>query len=196
MKGTKCPFRATISLDHNNVYYVKRTRNLHNHDVGEANLRGDPTYRRDQREAHSDTIHLAVERLSGLTTMTCRQIALYLSGDLTQIDEPVDSGLVVSIANFEEIEGLRRLNLPITDDDVRNIQRALKATKYGTHSSTKLFIDLLERYREMHGVDYFIDWIPDDSGGGRRPGRVFWTYKWCLEMWKNNPEVLLFDNTY
>ena len=128
--------------------------------------------------------------------MTCRQIALYLSGDLTQFDEPVDGGLVANIANVEEIEGLRRLNLPITHEDVRNIQRALRATKYGPHSSTKLFIDLLERYREMHGVDYFADWIPDDSGGGRRPGRVFWTYKWCLEMWKNNPEVLLFDNTY
>jgi len=128
--------------------------------------------------------------------MTCRQIALYLSGDLTQFDEPVDGGLVASIANVEEIERLRRLNLPITRDDVRNIRRALRATKYGPHSSTKLFIDLLERYREMHGVDYFIDWIPDDSGGGRRPERVFWTYKWCLEMWKNNPEVLLFDNTY
>lgn len=26
--------------------------------------------------------------------------------------------------------------------------------------------------------------------------RIYWTYRWCIEMWKHNPDLLSFDNTY
>jgi hypothetical protein len=72
----------------------------------------------------------------------------------------------------------------------------LRATKYNHHTTTKRLIDLLERHKAEHNIEYFVDWMESDDGDGRRPRAIFWTYKWCLEMWKQNPELLVIDNTY
>jgi hypothetical protein len=69
-------------------------------------------------------------------------------------------------------------------------------TKYNSHTTTKRLIELLDRHKEEHGIEYFVDWIDDEDGNGKWPKSIFWTYKWSLEMWQKNPEVLLMDNTY
>jgi hypothetical protein len=202
-KGTGCKFRAVITRETSKTemgtiyldrWHVKIQRPTHNHDLDPTQREGDATSRRAQRLAHGNKVELAIERLSSITTMTSRQIAHYLSGKLASFDD-TEGGQFATGGDNQELERLRRSRLDISAQDVRNIQRRLCLSKYGPFTSTKRFIDLLEQYKTLHGIEYFVDWIVED-GGERRPRRVFWTYKWCLEMWKNNPEVLLMDNTY
>jgi hypothetical protein len=58
-------------------------------------------------------------------------------------------------------------------------------------------VEILKQYEESHGVKYFVDCERDAEG--KETGqvkRLFFTFRHCIEMWKKNPEILLFDNTY
>lgn len=37
---------------------------------------------------------------------------------------------------------------------------------------------------------------PNYSGPGKDCAAHFWTFPWCMEMWKNHPAVLVVDNTF
>src|SRR5271156_5261347 len=81
--------------------------------------------------------------------------------------------------------------IPLSERDVENIQANLRKLKYGPLSATQLFFQELKRYKDAHGISYRID-----RGEDGRITRVFWTYRWCISMWKKNPSLLLMDNTY
>ena len=113
--------------------------------------------------------------------MTSRQIARYLNGDLGRLDEESSAIVRSGPPIFEGLAGL-----DILPRDVLNIQGELRREKYDGFSSTKLFLDLLKRNQESHGVEYFVDW---EDPTETRPKRIFWTFRWCIEMWKQFPQV-------
>jgi hypothetical protein len=206
-KGTKCPFRASIQRERKregfgDSWHIKIDQDSHNHGLKKEDLDGDATARRAQRDALDGKIDTAVEELSSITTMTSRQFATYLTGssaefvdtegDRFQADPEVRNSIHTTHRQIRE----SKTKISLSAQDVRNIQRALRATRYNYHTTTRRLIELLDTHKELHGIDYFVDWIESDDGKGRRPRAIFWTYKWCLEMWRQNPEVLVIDNTY
>jgi hypothetical protein len=203
-KGTNCPFRASIhrkgspKLGFGNSWQIKMDNNSHNHNLGD--LDGDATARRAQREAHDGDIEKVVQELSAITTITSRQIATYVSGSSDGFDDFEGGDFTPDPVAREAIQTtqrqLRKAKIYLTAQDIRNIQRALYAMKYNSHTTTKRLIELLDRHKKEHGIEYYVDWIDDEDGNGKRPKSIFWTYKWSLEMWRKNPEVLLMDNTY
>jgi hypothetical protein len=77
----------------------------------------------------------------------------------------------------------------LTRDDILNIQKARQAEESGTLTSTQQFLRHISttpritqrRFPESRDVPI---------------KRVFWTYDWCFEQWKKNPEVWSLDCTY
>ena len=76
----------------------------------------------------------------------------------------------------------RLLRILIVAQQVRNIQAKLREQRYGPCTATKVLIDMLERYKESHNIEYFVDWVGDENVTTRRITRVFWTYKWSIEL--------------
>jgi hypothetical protein len=180
------------------LWHVTITSDTHSHDLDPSDFQGNATYQRWLQAGHAEPIEQAVERLCQLWMMTSRQIAYSLSGALLVEDPELpipEGGAPLEAQDRDIIDRVRHLKVPITAQDVLNIQQRLRSRKYNSFSSTKIFLDL-ERYKNDHGIEYFVDWDPDFAGPGKRSRRVFWTFKWCLEMWLANPEVLLFDNTF
>ena len=204
-KSTGCQFRAEIRREgsiedgFSDCWHIELLEDGHNHALSTD---GDATARRDQREAHGGKIEKAVADLSAITTMTSSQIATYLSGSsrgggFDDSEGGVFSPDTVARESIETTQRqLREDKVSLTAQDVRNIQRALYATRYNSYTTTKRLIELLDSHKEEHGIEYFVDWIDDEDGSGKRPKSIFWTYKWSIEMWQKNPEVLLIDNTY
>ncbi|KAF2857159.1 hypothetical protein K470DRAFT_267043 [Piedraia hortae CBS 480.64] len=83
------------------------------------------------------------------------------------------------------------LTIPITDNEVENIQQKLRREKFGPFTATLLFVEQLERKRQRHGVLYKIDRSSDG-----RIERVLWTFKCSLEMRAMNPDLIIVDNAY
>lgn len=86
---------------------------------------------------------------------------------------------------------LRVERMPVSAVDVRTIQRQLRLDRYGPFTATQLFLDQLRRNQRWHGIAYKVQ-----RGSDGRIIRLFWTYQWCLNMWKLNPDLWIVDNTY
>lgn len=70
----------------------------------------------------------------------------------------------------------------------------VRRIRFGDYSSTQQFLATLEEMKQAGQV-----WYSIYREGGHPHGRierVFWTYSWSIEMWKQNLELLSMDNTY
>ena len=122
--------------------------------------------RRLRQEDASFETHL--ERLSLIGTKTAREIAEELEGI------------------YMDDEGNKTKK--VSPKDISNGQNALMRWKYGPYSSTQLFLDILEESPDV------VDRIHRGNDG--TIDAVFFSFDCSLELWKHNPEVLSFDNTY
>ena len=82
--------------------------------------------------------------------------------------------------------------MPILREDVKAVVRALRRSKYGPHSATQLFLRKLKELKETGDVFLQIEHHPQTE----RIHRIFWAYKDSIQLFKKNPELLSFDNTY
>lgn len=79
-------------------------------------------------------------------------------------------------------------NVSLTPRDVQNIRDSDGFRQRQSFTATQCFFRELQR-DETCTIRYEFD---EDN----RPIYVFFTFDSCIELWKENPEVLLFDNTY
>ena len=116
--------------------------------------------------------------------MTTRQIIYYLSGTLENLNtvnydyEHKGEGLatVVNRSNNNSlISTLRNYKFTITAQEVLNVQHALRRQKYGPYTSTKIFIDLLKKYKIEYDIYYEVQY--ENSDDTSRVRRVFWTFR-------------------
>lgn len=165
-----------------------------------------------------------VERLSLTGRLTAGKIAAFLRGDLDldrDVEDDSDIPVPPNAPRNEDINCIdpsfawgdqptqtppseplpprvqdrepirpRGERLPVTEDDVRTIQAKLRSEKYSSLSATQLFLKELKRNKRRHGIAYRID-----RGEDGRITRVFWTYQWCINLWKRHPDLLIVDNT-
>jgi hypothetical protein len=73
----------------------------------------------------------------------------------------------------------------------RDVFHVHKVTKEGPLSPTQQFIHHLTITPSIHCNIY----RQNDVADGRIE-RVFWAYNWCIEQWKQNPELMIRDYTY
>lgn len=79
----------------------------------------------------------------------------------------------------------------VSAQDIRNQKAAKERREFNGRTSTQQL--LLELENDPDGI------VKTRCQGGRNDGpleSMFWTYRWCLNMYKRNPEVLSIDNTY
>ena len=81
---------------------------------------------------------------------------------------------------------------PILREDVKTIVRALRRSTYGPYSATQIFLRQLRDLEKTGDVFLRMEHHPETE----RIHRIFWAYKDSIELFKKNPEVLSFDNTY
>jgi hypothetical protein len=143
-RSTACPSRASVtrlkSVD--GLWHVKITNASHNHELNTANLVGSSIYRKWARLQDEEAVDLAVERLSKVARMTARQIAIYLSGAIDDLDVDKIDYSIRQTLNAEDplqIPSVRALKLPITEREVLNIQSRLRKAKYGLHFHKDLY---------------------------------------------------------
>ena len=161
-----CPFSARAVYRHQQqLWEFLVIRNEHNHSPHERPEELCAHRRRLHQADASFEVHL--ERLSLLGTKTAREIAEELEG--IYLDDEGNKTKVITL------------------QDVINRQDALKRRKYGSYSSTQIFLRILEEspnivHRIHRGDDGKID-------------SIFYSFKWALEQWKKNPEVISFEDT-
>ena len=123
-------------------------------------------YRRRLRRSNA-RFELHLERLSLLGTKSSSEISAELQAILTN----------------DELREVR-----VLPQDVINAQQDLIRRKFGPHSSTQIFLRILESTPEIyHRVHR------SEEG---RLNAVFFTFEWAIRQWKRNYEVLSFDFTY
>ena len=162
-----CPFSAkAVYRKGEQLWELVIVKNEHNHFPHDRPDELCAHRRRLRQEDASFETHL--ERLSLVGTKTAREIAEELE------------------CLYMDDEGNRTKR--ISPKDVTNAQNALIRRKYGPFSSTQLFLHILE---ESPNVVYRIH-----RGNDGKIDAVFFSFHCSLELWKRNPEVLSFDNTY
>jgi hypothetical protein len=75
--------------------------------------------------------------------------------------------------------------------DVIDVIHGHKVAKAGPLTPTQQFIHHLTTTPSIYCNIY----RQNDVADGRIE-RVFWTYNWCIEQWKQNPELMIIDCTY
>lgn len=80
--------------------------------------------------------------------------------------------------------------LQITRQDVINEVKKQRAIIGGGYSQTQLFVEDLQVKSAWHRI-----YRSDESESGALEC-IFWTYPWCIEIWRLNPDVILLDSTY
>lgn len=221
---TACPFFAIVYINNvTDLWHIRFKCDTHNH-TGALNALADPALRRlDREKVTPGRLEREVEKLANTARMTSEQIAAFIRGNLDESDMVAfnDFLSISPAADPNEVCGIPDLDLDeaddafhwgdteplptkpaevdgplpkiaITADDVKNIQKKLRNEKYGPLSATQLFIHQLEQHKQRHGVMYKVDRNPATG----RITRVFFTFKWCLKMWKQNPDLMMADNTY
>lgn len=76
---------------------------------------------------------------------------------------------------------------PWTDVDIRNARARVRREELGGYSPTQALIKAFDDNQ----VNYVKRMNEDDEVVA-----LFWTYDWCIDMWKRYPTVLSMDNTY
>lgn len=71
--------------------------------------------------------------------------------------------------------------------DIQNLRDNERRNMLGGLTATQVFFQEL-----WQDPNAFIEHWPPEG----QPQYIFWTYRWCLEEWRNNWEVLSFDDTY
>lgn len=77
--------------------------------------------------------------------------------------------------------------------DVANVLAGASVARSGNALATQQLLQALEGLQPAGEVWYRIYRHNNDPDG--RIERIFWTYNWCVDMWKRNPELLSIDNT-
>src|SRR5437867_619115 len=96
---------------------------------------------------------------------------------LDQVEKLAKEGLSATrIAGALDID-----DVPVSEERVKGLMRKLRREKYGPHLATQLFL------KELHETKGIICRIypPNPDPHTERISRVFWTYDWCLDMWRN-----------
>lgn len=78
--------------------------------------------------------------------------------------------------------------------DVDNLVYNWKRMLYGSRTATQMFLQTLEEMAAKEEIWYRIYRCNDSPDG--RIQRVFWTYRWSVDKWQQNPEFLSINNTY
>lgn len=94
-----------------------------------------------------------------------------------------------TLASARDITALMREKYPDqvwVVKDVKNEIRAAREESLQGYTPTQALV----KEFDTRGIKHFFRQL------GGHVTAVIWTYPWCLETWKKNPEVLLFDNTY
>ena len=76
-------------------------------------------------------------------------------------------------------------------EDVYNINNRHQADTFGGRTPTQQFLQDLRHDPEAHIVER----TANTDGTGELQ-YVFWTYRWCIDLWRQSPAVLMADNTY
>lgn len=199
-----CPYNAVVKrlAKKGGKYYITIRNPNHNHGPA-SDVYATTSCKRWQKQytvADGD-LEVAVLRLSRTAQLTSSQIAHYLCSydeRLEQMDsfilghlhhdpdDPLDTG------SDDLIDRIREKKVRLYANDINNIRSKLRQKQQGNFTSTQLFINKLKKYKEDHGIEYFVD-QHEESG---RIIRVFWSFKWCIDLWKDNPELMIMDNTY
>lgn len=82
----------------------------------------------------------------------------------------------------------KEMNVTVTPKDVQNIRDAEGVKSRENFTATQCFFRELRR-----DEDCIVEYKLDERN---RPVYVLFTFKSCVEVWKENPEVLMMDNTY
>lgn len=199
-----CPFEATVKrlAKKGGKWYISIRNPDHNHGPS-GDVYATTSCKRWQKNdpEYAAALEVAVLRLSRTAQLTASQIAHYLSSYDNRLDQ-VDSFILghlhhdtddpFDIGSDDIIDRIRTQNIRLYRADIDNIRAKLRRKQQGNFTSTQLFINKLKKYKEDHGIEYF---IYQDEGSGRIV-RVFWSFKWCIDLWKDNPELMIMDNTY
>ena len=81
---------------------------------------------------------------------------------------------------------------PVLPEDVKYAMRILRRERFGPRSATQIFLQELENLQKDGGAFLNVEHHPQTQ----RIHRIFWAYKDSIQLWKENPELLSFDNTY
>ena len=82
--------------------------------------------------------------------------------------------------------------IPVLPNDIKTAKAALRHTTFGPRSATQAFLQELEVLQNNDKVFLRVQYHPETE----RIHRIFWAYEDCIQLFKENPELLLFDNTY
>ena len=82
--------------------------------------------------------------------------------------------------------------IPVLPNDVKTAKAALRQTTFGPRSATQAFLQELEVLQDSNKVFLRVQYHPETE----RIHRIFWAYENCINLFKENPEFLSFDNTY
>ena len=120
----------------------------------------------------------------------------------TKANEEKASGIsfLQKVANLKEAgltvgniaASLSTPEMPVLLEDVKTAVRALRRSTYGPYSATQTFLRQLWELEETGDVFLRVEQHPQTQ----RIHRIFWAYKDSIELFKKNPELLSFDNTY
>lgn len=196
--------------------------NWHNHKPM-ADLMEAPAYRRWWRAQHNGLVEGWVERLSVSGKFSSEKMAKFLRGeidldlnDLPGDDDDSDMPAIPHAPPNPSIDTIdpnfrwgdhapqnvaaaptpaqrftqRPQAVPILSRDIQNIQSKIYREKYDPVISIQLFVNQLEQHQRSDGIVYK---VYREAG---RITRVFWTFQWCLNLWKKQPELLMVDNTF
>src|SRR5436190_1261320 len=84
----------------------------------------------------------------------------------------------------------KETDVPLLPDNVKWMQTKLRKTKYGAYTATQSFL------LELQNSPDIVYWKTENHPVTGRIHRVFWAYKWSVELYKQHPEFLSADNTY
>ena len=83
----------------------------------------------------------------------------------------------------------RFLDVPFMIKDITNYREQLQQTKLNGLTPTQALLEVFKKENVWHYVLYH----PSDLN---RIIGLFWTYDWCLQMWRRFPYAIQMDNTY
>ena len=82
--------------------------------------------------------------------------------------------------------------VPVLPNDIKTAKAALRHTTFGPRSATQVFLQELEVLQNSRKAFLRTQYHPETE----RIHRIFWAYEDCVQLFKENPELLSFDNTY
>ena len=83
----------------------------------------------------------------------------------------------------------QEFDVEVTAQDVQNVRDEDRRVLLGGRTSTQQFLHNLQTDDSVCLVDFQTDEI-------NRVEYILWTYKWPLEMWRHNADVISLDDTY